>query len=64
MKVRAEFYLAEEGSDDPRAIEGGGGPSEKLVGLVRNSRWLVDAYARGYYNRYGDRLIVRVRGAA
>lgn len=59
MKVLAQMYEVEEGSDDPRAIQGGGGASEKLVGVVRNSRWLVEAYVRAYYNRYGDRLIVR-----
>lgn len=58
-KLSAHFFGTDEGSDDPRAIEGGGGPSEKLVGVVRNSRHLIEAYVRAYYNRYGDRLVVR-----
>lgn len=60
-KVHACFYEIDEGSDDPRAIQGGGGASERLIGRAHNSRWLIEAYQRAYYNRYGDRLVVRFR---
>lgn len=33
--------------------------SEKMVGVCRNSRWLIEAYVRAYANRYGDQLRVR-----
>lgn len=62
MKIVAHMFECDEGSDDPRAIEGGGGPSEKLVGVVHNSRYLIEAYVRAYYNRYGDHLVIRYVG--
>jgi hypothetical protein len=59
MKVKAYFFETDDGSDDPRAIQGGGGPTETLVRTACNSSWLIRAYIRAYANRYGDTLIVR-----
>lgn len=60
-KVFACAYEVNEGSDDPRAIQGGGGPSEKLLYRFHNSKYLIEAFERAYYNRYGDKLVVRYR---
>jgi len=59
MKVRVKFFEVDTGSDDPRAIHGGGGQVERGRGAAFNSEWLIHAYIRAYENRYGDRLIVR-----
>jgi hypothetical protein len=59
MKVKAYLFETDDGSDDPRSIQGGGGASETLVRIARNSAWLIRAYIRAYQNRYGDTLIVR-----
>jgi hypothetical protein len=59
MKVRVNFFETDVGSDDPRAIQGGGGQVELGRGSAYNSAWLIHAYVRAYENRYGDTLIVR-----
>ena len=59
MKVKAYIFETYDGSDDPRAIQGGGGASETLVLTACNSAWLIRAYIRAYANRYGDTLTVR-----
>lgn len=56
----ADLYEAEEGSDDPRAIQGGGGPSERFYKRITGSPARIRAYAQAHYNRYGERLIVRM----
>lgn len=43
-KVTARIWEHEEGSDDPRAIEGGGGPRERWVETRTNSLWLIKRY--------------------
>lgn len=60
MKVKAELYEVFEGSDDPRAIQGGGGAGMQLIETRTNSAHLIAAYVRAYYNRYGDRLKTRI----
>lgn len=60
-RVTAALYETEEGSDDPRAIQGGGGASERLHKIIRGTRRRIDAYRRAYLNRYGDELVVRFR---
>lgn len=60
-RITAALYECEEGSDDPRAIQGGGGPRERLYKVIRGTRRRVEAYVRAHYNRYGDELLVRYR---
>lgn len=56
MKITAQLYETFDGSDDPRAIQGGG---EKLSETRTNSPYLIVAYVKAYENRYGERLLVR-----
>lgn len=60
-RVTAALYETEEGSDDPRAIQGGGGPSERLYKIIHGSKRRIDAYVKAHLNRYGDELVVRYR---
>lgn len=60
-RVAVALYECEEGSDDPRAIQGGGGASEKFLKVIRGTRQRIDAYCKAYFNRYGDELLVRHR---
>lgn len=60
-RITAALYEYEEGSDDPRAIQGGGGASERLYKIIRGTRRRIDAYVKAHYNRYGDELLVRYR---
>lgn len=60
-RITAALYECEEGSDDPRAIQGGGGASERLYKIIRGSRRRIDAYVKAHFNRYGDELLVRFR---
>jgi hypothetical protein len=53
-KVTAYILQAFEGSDDPRAIEGGGGSGTKAIEVKRNSLWLIKAYVRAINNKYGE----------
>lgn len=62
MKITVDLYEFEEGSDDPRAIQGGGGDRWRFWKRVTCSAWLVDSMVRAYENRYGDGLIVRRAG--
>jgi hypothetical protein len=45
-KVTAIIWEHYEGSDDPRAIEGGGGPGARRLEEFTNSLWLIEAYVR------------------
>lgn len=58
-KITAQFYEADEGSDDPSAIQGGGGASERLVRTVHVSPYLITKYLIAHCNRYGDMPIAR-----
>ncbi len=54
MKITAEIYEHFEGSDDPRAIQGGGGAGSRRIERKTNSEWLIKAYLRAMANRYGE----------
>lgn len=54
MKITAQVFEHFEGSDDPRAIEGGGGPGSTLIETRTNSEWLIKAYIRAMKNRYDE----------
>jgi hypothetical protein len=54
MKVTAYIWEHSEGSDDPRAIEGGGGPGKRCIETRTNSAWLIRAYVRALTNRYNE----------
>lgn len=43
-KVTVQIFEREDGSDDPRAIQGGGGASERFVEGRTNSLWLIERY--------------------
>lgn len=53
------LYEREEGSDDLRAIQGGGGASEHFLRYVNGTPARLAAYLTAYFNRYGDSLVVR-----
>ena len=54
-KYLLTVFEVREGSDDPRAVEGGGGPSKRLLEVKAfNSNWLAEACKRGMANRYCD----------
>jgi hypothetical protein len=55
LKFKVEVYSFEEGSDDPRAIEGGGGDRLHLCGTkIFHSSWLLARYKAVMANRYCD----------
>lgn len=60
MKVTAQIFEHFEGSDDPRAIEGGGGAGSKWIETRTNSLWLIKAYIRAMKNRYDETFTYRV----
>lgn len=53
MKVRADIVEHFEGSDDPRAIQGGGGPGTRTIETRTNSLWLIKAYVAILNHREG-----------
>ena len=53
MKVTADIYERFEGSDDPRAIQGGGGEGARCIETRINSLWLIKAYVRALNEREG-----------
>jgi len=54
MKTIAHIYEYLEGSDDPRAIEGGGGSKWRLIEKRTASLWLLRAYVKALTNRYDE----------
>lgn len=60
-KVTAIIWEAYEGSDDPRAIEGGGGSGAKAIAYKTNSLWLIKAYVNALCNKYGDDYSFSIR---
>jgi len=64
MKITARFFEEIAGSDDPRAIQGGGGNMWRFVETRTASAWLIEAYAKAYANKYGDVLRVQIVRAA
>ena len=54
MKITVHIFEHFEGSDDPRAIEGGGGPGARLIETRTNSKWLIEAYILAMKNRYDE----------
>jgi hypothetical protein len=54
MKTTAHVYEYLEGSDDPRVIEGGGGPKWRLIETRTASLWLLRAYVKALANRYDE----------
>jgi hypothetical protein len=55
QKFYVEVYSFEEGSDDPRAIEGGGGDRLRLCSTkIFHSSWLLASYKAVMANRYCD----------
>lgn len=64
MKVRAQIFEHFDGSDDPRAVQGGGGPGSRVIETRTNSLWLIRAYVRAMANRFDERFTFRVIGEA
>jgi hypothetical protein len=62
MKITAQIYEHFEGSDDPRAIQGGGGAGSRCIETRRNSRWLIKAYVAAMARRYDETFTFRVVG--
>jgi hypothetical protein len=60
MKTTAHIYEYLEGSDDPRAIEGGGGPKWRLIETRTASLWLLRAYVKAMENMYGEELKLQI----
>lgn len=60
MRIKAQLFETIEGSDDPRVIQGGGGDCWKLTNTIIGTRKRIDTYIKAYYNRYGEKLIVRI----
>jgi hypothetical protein len=54
MKVTAYIYEQIEGSDDARAVQGGGGPMWRLIEKRTASLWLLRAYVKALMNRYDE----------
>jgi len=54
MKVTAYILEYVEGSDDPRAIEGGGGGKWRVADTRTASPWLIKAYVRALTNKYDE----------
>ena len=54
-KIRLDVFEREQGSDDPRGFQGGGGHHDRLIEVRRfNSSWLVSAYMKALRARYED----------
>ena len=66
MKTTAYILEYIEGSDDPRAIEGGGGSKWRLIEKRTASLWLLRAYVKALTNRYDEqyKLQIVLGGAA
>lgn len=60
MKVTAYIMESFESSDDPRAIEGGGGAGTRVIETRTNSLWLIRAYVRALRNKYEESFSYRV----
>lgn len=52
-KVTAHIYESFEGSDDPRAIQGGGGAGSRRIETRTNSLWLIKRYVDILNDREG-----------
>jgi hypothetical protein len=60
MKTTAHIYEYCEGSDDPRAIEGGGGSKWRLIETRTASLWLLRAYVNALTNRYDEQYKLQI----
>jgi hypothetical protein len=60
MKTTAHIYEYLEGSDDPRAIQGGGGSKWRLTETRTASLWLIKAYVRALANRYDEQYKLQI----
>lgn len=54
MKVTARIFEHFEGSDDPRAIQGGGGAGSHYLETRTNSLWLIKAYVKALSHKYDE----------
>lgn len=54
MKTTAYILEYIKGSDDPRAIEGGGGSKWRVADRRTASPWLLRAYVKALANRYNE----------
>ena len=61
MKVIADIYEHFDGSDDPRAIEGGGGAGSRRTDRFTASLWAIKAYVR-IWNEQGENLSYKIVG--
>ncbi len=57
-KVTAIIMQDFEGSDDPRAIEGGGGAGSKIVKRCTCSAWLVNTWIKIASLKYDEHYYV------
>jgi hypothetical protein len=60
MKTTAYILEYIEGSDDPRAIEGGGGPKWRVIDKRTASLWLLRAYVKALTNRYDEQYKLEI----
>ncbi len=62
MKSTADIYEHFEGSDDPRAIEGGGGAGSRRIETFTASRYLIERWV-SIWNARGENFsfVVRTR---
>lgn len=61
-KITVDIYMHEDGSDDPRAIQGGGGRSARRIERRTNSLWVIRAYVAVLTARDGSLFtFMRVR---
>ena len=60
MKTTAYILEYIEGSDDPRAIEGGGGSRWRVADTRTASLWLLRAYVKALTNRYGEQYKLQI----
>ncbi len=60
MKTTAYILEYTEGSDDPRAIEGGGGSKWRVIDKRTASLWLLRAYVKALTNRYDEQYKLEI----
>lgn len=62
MKIKAHILEHFEGSDDPRAIQGGGGAGSRVWKTVTNSRYLIERYVALLNKKYDEGMTIQFVG--
>lgn len=60
MKVKAQILMLIEGSDDPRAIQGGGGDVWRVLDTRIVSPWLIKAYVKALNKLYDEQFDYKI----